>query len=126
MIRILEVEDVSYSELLSKQGYTYKSLFDFVIKIITDYYKYPGISLAYEEYNYRKEINNFVKDFVDDYIIPKVIEIGNTKRDYSEIFEDCVEENSNRIKSFELKYKFLLDKTYGDWQEEVDDLLNNN
>lgn len=122
MIRILEDNIPSYNKLLSKQGYTYKTMFDFVIDVITDYYEYPGINLAYNTY-YKNEVMDFTKEFIAKYIIPK-LELSSSE-DYSELFNNCIEENNDTIKSFELNYKDLIDNTYDKWQDEIDNIKVN-
>lgn len=125
MIKIVEaVKEPLYIQLLGEQGYTYKSLYDYIIEKITDYNNYPGISLAYEDDSSRSdEVEDFVKRFIIDYVAPKIEELGHDyEYDYTDVFYDLLEENSSEIERLDNEFDDLVARQREEWDDEMNHL----
>lgn len=127
MIKILEDKQPLYIRLLDEQDYTYKSVFDYIIKRITDYREYPGISLAYDE-EYRSgtqsEVEDTVKIFIEDTVAPLIEKLGsNYEYDYTDAIDDAIKEDEyGEISRLEMEFQDLVEKKNKEWQDEMDEL----
>lgn len=122
---IEQEQDSIFTDLLDEQGYTYSSIYNYILDEVTDFYKYPGISLAYDKYSNRhtiSTINDYIEDFINDIVKPKIIELGSDcSQEYSDIINDLIDNDSDFL-SLDNEYSDLVDRKDKEDQTEKDDL----
>lgn len=114
-----------FTDLLDEQGYTYSSIYNYILNEVTDFYKYPGISLAYDDYSNKytiSTINDYIEDFIDDVVKPKIIELGSgCPQEYSDVVSDLIDNDSDFL-SLDNEYSNLVDRKNREDQAERDEL----
>lgn len=126
MIPIMEERsfDKRAISLMDEQGYSIDDVRNYVREYITGMDRYSNIRLAYDsDYSTSysaSEVDSFIDGFIEDYIIPKIIEVGsNYKWDYSELFSDVIEENSDVIMELNDSFEDLADHAQKDYDDEI-------
>lgn len=115
-------------KLLMSQGYNIDYVLKYIINHITnDSDRLRGIQLAYNsDYSTKDtsdEVEDFARGYIDDYIIPAIIEEGSDyEYEYTELFYDILEEDKyEEIQDFNDQFIYLIDMSNNDMQDEIDE-----
>lgn len=127
MLKVM-MEDNSNDKVmdyLDEQGYDYKSSIDYIIEKITDYNKYPGLSLAYDsdyaDNSTVKYVKDLAKHIFNNTARPMILKAGKDyEYDYSNIFDEAIDDSSEELEEGELEFQSLVSTQADDWEAERD------